>query len=623
MAGRVASGAKPVVIQDLREVELASPHLRRRGIASLVAIPLRAEGRVIGVAHAGSVEPDFFDEDDLRLFELMADRLALALAQLTLFEAERAARRDAERAHRRLSFLAEASTILASSLDYQTTLRAVARLVVPHLADWCAVHIAQPDGGLERVALAHAELAAEELEGLDIALLRADPADPVGPAAVVRAGSAELVPEAGPDVRAMYGGDAAGAAELERLGFASYMCVPMHGRDRVLGAVTFATGDPERRFDEADLALAEELARRTAVAVENALLFREAEERGRAARVLAAVADGVFLVDAQGVLRLWNPAAEAITGLPAADVLNLPVAEAIPGWDTVSSRIGGGSVPAPPLGRRPCRSRSRGRELWLSISGVGFADGTVYAFRDLTQERALEELKGDFVSTVSHELRTPLAAIYGAAMTLQRPDLDDDTAANVRLLDVIARESERLATIVNDILLASRLDSNAVRVAIESFDAGELAESVIESAGVHRSGGDHAVTPCAAGAAARRRATPRRPARCSSTWSTTRSSTPRTAGGRDRALRRPVERALCRPRRGPRHRPRRAAAHLREVLPPRPEHDPRRRRHGPRPVHLPRARPAACRGGSGSSRPGAGGKGSTFAFELPLGTVPK
>ena len=64
-----------------------------------------------------------------------------------------------------------------------------------------------------------------------------------------------------------------------------------------------------------------------------------------------------------------------------------------------------------------------GRELWLSISGVGFAEGTVYAFRDLTEERALEQLRSDFVSTVSHELRTPLAAIYGAAMTLRRPDV--------------------------------------------------------------------------------------------------------------------------------------------------------------------------------------------------------
>lgn len=487
MAGRVAKSGKPVLIENLNEIELASPHLRKRGIASLVAIPLRAEGRVIGVAHAGSMEERFFDESDLRLFALMADRLALALSQLELFEAERASRRDAERAHRRLSFLAEASTILASSLDYQTTLRAIARLVVPHLADWCAVHVAGADGALERVALAHAEIEVEELAALDLALLRAASGSAVGPAAVARSGSAELVPEVSGAVLEMYGRDEDGAAQLERLGFESYMCVPMHGRDRVLGTVTFATGDPDRRFDEGDLALGEELARRTAVAVENALLFREAEERGRAARVLAAVADGVFLVDAGGVIRLWNPAAEAITGLTAAGVLNVPVNQAIPGWRAVAPRIrvepdpGSASASAETL-----PLEIDGRELWLSISGVGFADGTVYAFRDLTQERALDELKGEFVSTVSHELRTPLAAIYGAAKTLQRPDLADDTSTNVRLLDVIARESERLASIVNDILLASRLDSNAVSLAIESFDAEELARSVIESAEVHR-----------------------------------------------------------------------------------------------------------------------------------------
>ena len=63
-----------------------------------------------------------------------------------------------------------------------------------------------------------------------------------------------------------------------------------------------------------------------------------------------------------------------------------------------------------------------GRELWLSVSGVGFDDGVVYAFRDVTEEQRLEQLKADFVATVSHELRTPLAAVYGAAMTLQRRD---------------------------------------------------------------------------------------------------------------------------------------------------------------------------------------------------------
>ena len=89
MAGRVAASGKPVVIDDLAEVELASPHLRRRGIASLVAIPIAIEERVIGVAHAGSIEPGISTRTDVRLLGLMADRIALAVTQSQLYESER------------------------------------------------------------------------------------------------------------------------------------------------------------------------------------------------------------------------------------------------------------------------------------------------------------------------------------------------------------------------------------------------------------------------------------------------------------------------------------------------------------------------------------------------------
>ena len=77
----------------------------------------------------------------------------------------------------------------------------------------------------------------------------------------------------------------------------------------------------------------------------------------------------------------------------------------------------------------------------------------------MTEERAVEQLKSDFVSTVSHELRTPLAAIYGAALTLQRDDVRLEESQRDGLLDVISSEADRLARIVNDILWASRLDS--------------------------------------------------------------------------------------------------------------------------------------------------------------------
>src|SRR2546428_6810853 len=119
------------------------------------------------------------------------------------------------------------------------------------------------------------------------------------------------------------------------------------------------------------------------------------------------------------------------------------------------------------------------------MSAVEFPGGTVYAFRDMTEERAVEQLKSDFVSTVSHELRTPLAAIYGAALTLQRDDIRLEESQRSGLLDVISSEADRLARIVNDILWASRLDSGLMGVAIESCNAIELSNKVIGALRAH------------------------------------------------------------------------------------------------------------------------------------------
>jgi two-component system phosphate regulon sensor histidine kinase PhoR len=124
-------------------------------------------------------------------------------------------------------------------------------------------------------------------------------------------------------------------------------------------------------------------------------------------------------------------------------------------------------------------------ERWLSISGVGFDEGTVYAFRDLTEERALEQIRQDLVSTVSHELRTPLAAIYGSALTLARDDLELEDAMHRKLLEVIVEESTRLADIVNELLLASQLDAGRLEIHVEPCDAHALAASVLDAARTH------------------------------------------------------------------------------------------------------------------------------------------
>jgi signal transduction histidine kinase len=204
-------------------------------------------------------------------------------------------------------------------------------------------------------------------------------------------------------------------------------------------------------------------------------------ELERHARVLDHVDRGVFLIDQAGVITYWNPAAQAITGLDPADVIGRPADDALPGWEAIGPEVPVSAVPGPgSLEAKTLPLDIEGRELWISISGVLYEDGIVYAFRNLTEERALDELKGEFVATVSHELRTPLAAIYGAAQTLRRSDILLSDENRERLIDVIASESERLTRIAEDILLANTIDSGRLALEPEHLDAEQLAGDVVE-----------------------------------------------------------------------------------------------------------------------------------------------
>ena len=220
-------------------------------------------------------------------------------------------------------------------------------------------------------------------------------------------------------------------------------------------------------------------------AIQRRVLDRQVEEQRlaleRHARVLEHVDDGVFLVDDEGVIRHWNPAAEAITGIGSPEALGRRAEETLPGWEAVAPLIPVASVPGPgSVEAKVVPLEFDGRELWLSISGVTFSDGVVYAFRSLTEERALEELKGEFIATVSHELRTPLAAIYGSAQTLLREDIELDESGQKRLLDVIAQESERLSRIADDILFANKLDSGQFVLGEKRIDLLALAREVVD-----------------------------------------------------------------------------------------------------------------------------------------------
>ncbi len=226
--------------------------------------------------------------------------------------------RDEEIDHAR--FIAEAGRILGDSLDFETTLRRVAELAVPRIADWCAVQLLTDHGELEDLALAHEDPSRVELVTTlqrEYPLGR-DPA--VGPYAVAQTGRSLLVPDITPAMLAEAAVDKRHAALLADLDLRSYMCVALRASGEILGALTLATDTSGRRFTAADLEFAEDIADRAASAIANARAFRAAD---RFRLILDAVGEAVFVVDPSdgrirdvnhGTLELLGQSREEVVG---------------------------------------------------------------------------------------------------------------------------------------------------------------------------------------------------------------------------------------------------------------------------------------------------------------------
>jgi signal transduction histidine kinase len=270
------------------------------------------------------------------------------------------------------------------------------------------------------------------------------------------------------------------------------LMVPVKHESRVVGVVQVMRDEGE--YTPAQLELVEGLVGQMAAAVRNARLQKErtrleaaeaaalavAAEREQAAHVLEAVGDGIFLVDGDGIVRFWNNAAKLVTGIAAEDARGRRIADVLTGWDALAARISvaaGGAAPEPAT--VPVTVGER--ELWLSFVAVRGAAGDVYAFRDLTAERRLDEEKSDFIATVSHELRTPMAAVYGAAQTLLREDIEVPADVRRSLAEMIASQASRLTNIVNELLLARRLDRGEIELEHEAVDVAELSRTTIEA----------------------------------------------------------------------------------------------------------------------------------------------
>jgi PAS domain S-box-containing protein len=433
----------------------------RAGCRSLLAIPvpLPFEGEGWGLALVFFVEQRTFTDDDLELAQHVAGAARGALERGAAFEEERTARSLAQR-------LARTGGRLATELDPTAVLDEVVEQA-PDLVgvDACAIHVLEGD-----------DLVVTAAAGADTAqvLGARTPAAGWVSGDVVQGGTPLAVEDAAGDDRLLF------ADPLLRLGYRAYLGVPLSATEGAAHGVLAVYSREPKSWRDAEVEALLALAGNASAALSNAELYqRVAIEKERSEAILANVADGIVAVDREGLVVLWNAAAERITGVPVADAVGRAPVEVL-GRDLRAD----GDEDEQRRNRQVSILRA-GEEVWLSVSEAVMRDpggavaGRIYAFRDISTERVVEEMKSEFVSTVSEQLRRPLTSIYGFAETLLREDVRFAEPERRTFLRYIASESERLTGIVDQLLNVARLDSGDLQVQLAPTDVASVVDEVV------------------------------------------------------------------------------------------------------------------------------------------------
>jgi len=442
----------------------------------------------------------------------------------------------------RAALLAEASRLLASSLDYEATLQRLARLLVPTLGDLCVIDVTGDDGEIRRLTAVHADPAKDDAAR---ELARRFPPDRHGHHPVARAlrsGRPELASDISADVLETIAPDPAHRDLAHALAYTSYLVVPIIARERTFGAISLVSAGSGRRYTAEDVPLAEDIARRAAAALDNARLYRQSETRLRAAEAAADL--GGFLnqaLDPEVVGRRIAESVRALLGLGTSllyrvDPVTLEMTvvagagTSIPGFDPgVTLPAGFAAVGLAVRERRPVTTpdllvdprialtpelratlehapyRSelavpllshervigvlalgdrKGRQFRQEdvLLAQGFAEQAALALENArlyAEARDANRAKDEFLATLSHELRTPLTAMLGWVRMLQSGTLDEATSA--RALRVIDRNTKLQAQLIDDLLDVSRIVTGKLSLELKAVDVGAVVETAIDA----------------------------------------------------------------------------------------------------------------------------------------------
>ena len=408
---------------------------------------------------------------------------------------------ESKRLRRDLEFLADASKVLSSSLDYRTTLQAIARLAVPRVADWCAIDMLGEDGSIEPLAIAHVDPQKVQWAG-DLRKKYPMNMDAThGIPQVLRTGVSELVPFVSNDLLAATAIDDEHLKVLGALGFTSGMTVPLLINGKAEGALTFALAESSRRYTRADLIMAEELASRASLAIQNARLYQAAQQsRNQLDIILQGVADGIVVYDSHSRIIYANDAAARMTGFATIQALIETPAPAtaaryeiideqrqpFPSSQFTHLRVLAGEQEAEAVMGYRLKAEDQ-PERWSLVKSRplynerGEVSMVVTIIHDITERVAAEQRKDVFISTASHELKTPVTSLKGFTQVLQRRLAKQGDQQGLHYLSRIDAQITRLTRLITDLLDISRMQVGKLDFQREPLNLGSLVDEVVEN----------------------------------------------------------------------------------------------------------------------------------------------
>jgi PAS domain S-box-containing protein len=410
---------------------------------------------------------------------------------------------DQNRIEKNLVFIAEASKFLSSSLDYQTTLKGVAALAVPHIADWCTIDILDSNHTLQAVAIAHKD---PEKIAWARKLRKESPTDmtaKTGLPRVLRTGKSEIYAYIS---EAMIEASAKNAEQLKllkSLQLTSVMIVPITVETQTVGAITFINTESHRRFGKADLSIAEELASRASMAIENAKLYESAqkeiasrkkieEDLRRSELQLKALYEsnivGITHGKLNGEIHTANDAFLQMVGYSRSDLNKGKILwnEMTPleyaGTDEKALREIKKTGVAQPWEKEFIRKD--GSQIPVIVGAALINKNTsefIAIILDITERKKLEQRKDEFISIASHELKTPLTSIKGYTQILEKiiNQMGDE-----RLQLYLKKTNtyiNRLNSLIGDLLDVSKIQAGKLAMNFSEFNFDNLVKDSMES----------------------------------------------------------------------------------------------------------------------------------------------